>query len=136
MMALLLAHMGTPFLAALVVLGMVIIAKNGVPDWTEANDASLDLTILSIGATGPLLLEPKLRRIFNPDMAVFGILLVLVNLLIACVLVGRKKWKTDHGLTFGNVWPDLLLGMFSVAMTTGAFYFAYNSSTAGGNIHA
>ena len=132
MFVLLLAHMGTPFLAALVVLGMVVIAKNGLPDWTEANDASLDLTILSIGATGPLLLEARLRQIFNPDMAVYSILLVLLNLLIACVLVGRKKWKIDHTLVFGNVWPDFLLGMLSVGMTTGAFYIAYHSSTAGG----
>jgi hypothetical protein len=135
MVVLLLAHMGTPFLAALVVLGMVVIAKNGPPDWTEANDASLDLTILSIGATGPLLLEAQLREVFSPRMAVYGILLVLVNLLIACVLVGRKKWKADHTLRFGNVWPDFLLGMLSVGMTTGAFYIAYHSSTVGG-VHA
>lgn len=130
--ALLLAHMGTPFLAGVVVLGMVVIAKNGVPDWSEANDASLDLTILSIGATGPLLLEPKLRQTFDPDMAVYGILLVLTNLLIACVLVGRRKWKTNHALTWGNVWPDFLLGMLSVIMTTAAFYAAYNSTVRGG----
>jgi len=131
MFVLLLAHMGTPFLAALVVLGMVVIAKNGPPDWTEANDASLDLTILSIGATGPLLLEARLRESFNPRMAVYGILLVPLNLLIACILVGRKKWKTNRALTFGNVWPDFLFGMLSVGMTTGVFYIAYHSSTAG-----
>ena len=81
----LIAHIGTPFLAALVVLGMVILAKKDIPDWSEANDAALDLTILSIGATGPLLLEPKLRLAFDPGMAVYGLLLVLLNLLIACV---------------------------------------------------
>jgi hypothetical protein len=106
--------------------------KEWPPDWSEANDASLDLTILSIGATGPLLLEAHLRETFNPRMAVYGILLVLLNLLIACILVGRKKWKTDHTLRFGNVWPDFLLGLLSVGMTTGAFYIAYYSSTAGG----
>lgn len=125
MTVLLLAHMGTPLLAGLVVLTMVIVAKNGPPDWLEANDAALDLTILSIGATGPLLLEHKLRASFSPDIAVFGILLVLANLLIAGALVGRKKWKKNLQLTFANVWPDFLLGSFSVAMTTGAFYFAY-----------
>jgi hypothetical protein len=35
MPTLLVAHMVVPFLAALVVLGMVVLAKNGVPDWKE-----------------------------------------------------------------------------------------------------
>jgi hypothetical protein len=126
MSVVLLAHMGTPFLAGFVVLGMVVLAKPGVPDWLDANDASLDLTILSIGATGPLLLEPKIRQAFDSNMAVYGILLVLTNLLIACVLVGRKKWKQNHALTFENIWPDFLLGLLAVGMTTGVFYIAYN----------
>ena len=128
MLAVLLAHMGTPFLAGLLVLGMVVVAKDGTPDWCEANDAALDLTILSIGATGPLLLEPNLRAHFNADMAVYGILLVLANLLVACALVARKKWKADRALTFRNIYPDFFMGMFAVAMTTGAFYHAYITS--------
>jgi len=130
MLAVLLAHMGTPLLAGFVVLGMGMVAKTGAPDWSEANDAALDLTILSIGATGPLLLEPRLRASFSPDMAVYGILLVLLNLLVACVLVGRRKWKSDRSLTFRNVWPDLFFGTLSIAMTTGAFYRAHTAGSA------
>ncbi len=127
MPAILLAHMGTPFLAGLVVLTMTVIAKDGRLKWAEANDAALDLVILSIGATGPLLLEHKFRENFRPDMAVYGILLVLVNLLLAGILVARKKRIGDKELTFANVWPDFFLGIASLALTTGAFYFAYNS---------
>lgn len=136
MLVLLLAHIGTPLLAGLVVLGIVVVANQETPDWMQANEAALDLTILSIGATGPLLLEPGIRENFRPDMAVYGILLVLSNLLIACILVGRKKWKKNRELTFINVWPDLLFGVFSVAMTTGAFYAAYNPVVHPGGQHA
>lgn len=121
----LLAHFATPFLAGLIVLTMVVIAKEEKPTWVEANDAALDLVILSIGATAPLMLEGRLRENLSPDIAVYGILLVLVNLLIAGSLVGRKKWKKDKTLTFANIWPDFFLGMSSVGMTTLAFYFAY-----------
>jgi hypothetical protein len=126
MPVILLAHIGTPFLAGLVVLMMALLAKNGPPEWVDANDAALDLVILSIGAVAPLLLlEHNLRQSFDPALGVYGIALVLVNLLFAGMLVGRKKWKTNRLLTFANVWPDFLLGMVSVAMTSGAFYFAY-----------
>lgn len=127
MPGLLLAHMATPFLAGLVVLTMTAIAKDDSLKWAEANDAALDLVILSIGATGPLLLDDRFRRNFSPYIAVFGIMLVLINLLIAGGLVARRKQRKNKDITFGNVWFDFFLGIASVVMTTGAFYFAYTN---------
>jgi len=127
MPGLLLAHMATPFLAGLVVLTMTAIAKDGDLKWAEANDAALDLVILSIGATGPLLLDDRFRKNFSPYIAVFGIMLVLVNLLLAGALVARRKQRKDLSITFGNVLFDFVLGIASVVMTTWAFYFAYTS---------
>ena len=133
MSVVLFAHICTPFLAGLVVLGMVVLAKKEIPTWSEANDAALDLTILSIGATGPLLLEPTVRQAFEPSMAVYGILLVLLNLVIACALVARRKWKTNLQLTLKNCALDFLLGSCSVGMIAMAFYIAYNTK---GGTHA
>ena len=78
------------WVTGLLVLAMVALAQKTAPDWNMANDAALDLTILSIGATGPLLLERHLQMNWSAELGVYGILIVLLN----CFLL--RRWFSER----------------------------------------
>src|SRR5258706_13422121 len=107
-----LAHVAIPFLAGLVVLAIVIVSGPKAISWDAANDAALDMTILSIGATGGLFLNHKLQEHLGGQTPLYGILAVLANLLLSCMLSYRKRWKPENesGAGFRNKRPGLSLG--------------------------
>lgn len=130
MLEFLLAHLAIPFLAGLVVLGIVVVSGPKEISWDAANDAALDMTILSIGATGGLFLNHKLQEHWGDQTPIYGILAVLANLLLSCILAYRKRWKpeNDRAPRFRNMLPDLLVGGIAMCLTTGLFVVGYTSS--------
>jgi hypothetical protein len=128
-----LAHVAIPFLAGLVVLAIVIVSAPRPISWEVANDAGLDMTILSIGATGGLFLNHKLQEHLGGQTPLFGILAVLVNLLLSCMLVYRKRWKPENerDARFRNMLPDLAVGAVAMCLTMGLFAFGYMSGGGG-----
>ena len=121
----LVAHLFIPLLAGVVVLAIVIVSSRSKPDWDTANDAALDLTILSIGAVGALFLNEKLQEHWRQLTPLLGIVVVLANLLLTCILAYRKRWKPDEekALEFRNIWPDIFLGVLALIITTAVFVF-------------
>lgn len=124
-----LAHIAIPFLAGLVVLAIVIVAGPKAITWDAANDAALDMTILSVGATGGLFLNHKLQEHLAGQAPLFGILAVLANLLLSCMLVYRKRWKpeSERGVGFRNMLPDLIVGTLAMTLTTTLVAVGYMS---------
>jgi hypothetical protein len=129
MLEYLLAHLAIPFLAGLVVLAIVIVSGPKEIGWDAANDAALDMTILSIGATGGLFLNHRLQEHWGMQTPLYGILAVLANLLLSCMLVYRKRWKpeAERTATIRNMWPDLVVGTLAMCLTTGLFIMGYTS---------
>jgi hypothetical protein len=121
----LVAHLVIPLLAGLVVLAIVVISSKDKPDWDAANDGALDLTILSIGATGALFLNQKFQEHWHQITPLLGIAVVLANLLLTCVLAYRRRWKPEgqKALDFRNVWPDIFFGVLALIITTAVFVF-------------
>ena len=128
----LLAHLAIPFFAGLVVLAIVVVSGREKINWDAANDAALDMTILSIGATGSLFMNHTLQEHLGGRISLYGILAVLANLLLSCMLAYRRRWKPvdRRAPTFLNMLPDLVLGGFALSLTTGIFVIGYVSGGA------
>src|ERR1700686_3646552 len=84
MLEYLLAHIAIPFAAGVVVLAIEVVSSPKRIDWMVANDGALDMTILSIGATGGLFLNHQLQVHWGGKTPLLGILAVLANLLLSC----------------------------------------------------
>lgn len=121
----LVAHLFIPLMAGVVVLAIVVISSKSKPNWDTANDAALDLTILSIGATGALFLNQKFQEHWRQLAPLLGIAVVLANLLLTCILAYRRRWKPEEekALEFHNVWPDIFWGVLALVITTAVFVF-------------
>jgi hypothetical protein len=115
------------------VLAVEVVSSPKRIDWTVANDGARDMTILSIGATGGLFLNHQIQ-VHPGGMPLFGILAVLANLLLTCILVYRKRWRVaaKKSSTFKNVFLDVALGMLALSLTTGLFIAGYSGAVLGG----
>jgi hypothetical protein len=113
-----LAHIGIPFAAGLVLL-LVIAASGKTPiSWDSCNDIALDLTILSAGASGGIFANASLIQNLGQNAAIYGILVVLCDFIFAGLLVYLKRWRSAPA----NPWSgsrDLLLGFITVGFTAG-----------------
>jgi hypothetical protein len=95
----------------------------------SCNDVALDFTILSIGANGAIFLNPRLVTHWKEFTGVYGIVVVLVNLLLASFLVYRRRWRREP-TTWAQAYVDLFFGILSLTVTTMVFYVGYNGSAA------
>lgn len=90
-----LAHIVLPVLFGMAFVGFSLVAQNGPFTWMIAIDTGLDLAILSIGATGALLDNPKLVERFGVDSILVGLVVVAVNLLLSSVMLMFKRWSGE-----------------------------------------
>jgi len=127
MLAYLIAHIAIPFAAGVVVLAIEVVSSPRRIDWAVANDGARDMTILSIGATGGLFLNHQLQVHWGDMAPLLGILAVLANLLLSCILVYRKRWKLadEKSSGFRNTLPDLALGGLAMCLTAVLFLVGY-----------
>jgi hypothetical protein len=123
----LLAHLGIPFLAGLVFLFMTAASDTHPLSLESCNDVALDFTILSIGANGAIFLNPRLITHWKDLAGVYGILVVLVNLLLASFLVYRRRWRQEPTTNL-QAYIDLFFGVLALTVTTMVFYVGYNGS--------
>lgn len=122
----LLAHLGIPFIAGLVLLFMVAATGTQPLSFDSCNEIALDFAILSIGANGAIFLNPRLIANWKELTAVYGIVVVLVNLLLASFLVYRRRWRQGP-TTLWQAYLDLFFGVAALTVTTMVFYIGYNS---------
>ncbi len=117
----LLAHLGIPLLAGLIVIFLVASAGKERLSWDSCNDVALDLSILSIGATGGIFVSPALIKHWGNAAAVYSILVVLVDLLLGSLLVYQRRWRTTP-VNISQGLGSLFLGCLAVAVTAGVLY--------------
>jgi hypothetical protein len=117
-----LAHIGIPFAAGIVLL-LVIAASDKEPiSWASCNDIGLDLSILSAGASGGIFANPTLIQHLGTNAAVYGILVVLCDFILAAFLVCFRRWRKDPANVYSGL-RDLFFGLLTVGLTTGVLYF-------------
>src|SRR5215208_6670389 len=122
----LLAHLGVPLMAGLVLLFMVAASDSQPLALHSCNEIALDLVILSTGATGAIFLDSRLVAHWMGFTPVVGIIVVLVDLLLASLLVYRRRWRpTGTPVSRSQAYLDLLLGTLGLAFTVMVFYFGY-----------
>jgi membrane-associated HD superfamily phosphohydrolase len=118
---LVIAHIAIPLLAALVVLLWRATTRSNV-DWRVCNEIAIELSILAIGSTGAIFSDLKILTTFGALASMYSIILVLVDIALAGVLVGRSKWRVN-GVGEGGVvtfWQgaiDLFIGSVGVSLT-------------------
>jgi len=112
----LLAHVGIPLIAGLVLLFMVAASDNRPLTLDSSNDIALDFIILSVGATGAIFLNPRLTDHWKGFTPILGIVVTLIDLLLASILVYRRRWRA-RALSTGDAFVDLLLGILGLTIT-------------------
>jgi len=127
----LLAHIGIPLIAGLVLLFMVAASDNKPLSLDSSNDIALDFIILSVGATGAIFLNPRLTDHWKGFTPILGIVVTLVDLLLASILVYRRRWRMGAP-SRGDAYLDFLLGILGLTLTVMVFYIGYQGTTTGG----
>ena len=117
-----LAHIGIPFAAGLVLLFIIAASDTKPITWESCNDIALDMTILSAGACGGIFANQTLIQHLGDQSAVYGILIVLCDLLVAGVLVYIRRWQASPVSPLRGM-RDLFLGIMTVGLTAGVLYY-------------
>lgn len=115
MLVSLFAHIFVP-LIALVAVAVIQFDKN-TPIPAQVAEGGTDLCILAIGATGGMLINPKLHEKFGPEwMVLISIIIVLatVTLAGASIHVNRSQMgQRERAKT------NCFLGMFAISLICG-----------------
>jgi hypothetical protein len=117
-----LAHIGIPFVAGLVLLFIIAASDKEPISWSSCNDIALDLTILSAGASGGIFANDTLIQHLGPRSAIFGILVVLCDLVLGGMLVYIRRWRTSPVHAWQGI-RDLFFGILTVGFTVGMLYY-------------
>ena len=83
----LLAHIVVPGMVILSFAGFSLAARRTPITWNYAIDLAVDLTILAIGATGALFVDPRLIATFGQNNALVALGVMVTNICLASVLM-------------------------------------------------
>ena len=119
----LIAHVCIPLLAGLVLILFVAAAEKQPISWASCNDIGIDLAILSIGANGAIFVNPVLIKHWGGATGVYGILVVLADLIFAGILVYRKRWRDPEAISWWAGVFDLFWGCLAVGTTASVLHF-------------
>src|SRR5580692_8284653 len=90
----LLAHIGVPFVVALVIIILRAATRDKPVGWHNCNEMAIEMAILSIGATGGIFVNPNLIKHFGEKNGLYSILVVVSTLVFAAILIYRDRWRT------------------------------------------
>ena len=99
-----LAHIGIPFAAGLVLLLVKIASATAPITWEICNDIALDLTILSVGASGGIFVNDRLLDSltkFGMRPAIVGIAIVLGDFIPLGLLLVIRRYRAPKGFWGG-----------------------------------
>jgi hypothetical protein len=82
-----LAHIVVPGMVILSFAGFSLAARRTPITWNYAIDIAVDLTILAIGATGALFVDPRLIQAFGQNNALVALTVMVTNICLASVLM-------------------------------------------------
>ncbi len=90
-------------------------------------ECALDLSILSLGATGAVFDNAKVTQVFGLNAALLAIALIAVNLVFSSIIVMAKahaiRKHTHFSLTSGIL--TLSLGAFTLSLTAAVLAWVY-----------
>jgi hypothetical protein len=109
------AHVGVPFFALIVV--ALIEFDLATTAAKQAARFGTHLCVLAIGATGAVLIDPRLLKDFGPEgMILLSIIVVLLTVALAAVAIKvYASGITDESKAVAGV----LLGLFSISVVSG-----------------
>lgn len=125
MLVALLAHIAIPLVAGLVLVFFVQATHAEDLSWNSCNEVALDFILISVGATGALFLNPKLTAKWGERAAVYGILIVLVNLFFGSLLVYRSNHR-ESIVGRGAEFIDFCLGIAGLVLISLFYYVRYS----------
>jgi hypothetical protein len=111
----LLAHIVVPGIVVLSFAGFSLAARRTPITWNYAIDIAVDLTILAIGATGALFVDPKLIGAFGQNNALVALTVMVINIGLASILMlfRRRVCIGDEATPPNPVSPRIgLLALF------------------------
>ena len=118
----LLAHIGIPFLAVVVILLFRAPTRSALAFRQACNEVALEFAILGIGATGGVFLNPESRLVPQGNSGVYGILVVMLELVFAALIVSRGSQLPVNALEPGSKSQglvDMFLGFAPIMITGG-----------------
>lgn len=109
-----LIHVVVPFAAVLVLVLFRAATRDHQIGWEDCNEMAIELAILGIGATGGIFANPNLIKHFGNNEPVYGILVVLGDLVVAGFLVYRARWRKTGSTSAVQGLFDLFLASLTV----------------------
>ena len=111
----LVAHVGVPFFALLVV--ALIEFDVATPAAKQAARFGTHLCVLAIGATGAVLIDPRLLKDIGPEwMILLSILAVLLTVALAAIAIKVHASGTPDSF---KAKAGVALGLFSISVVSG-----------------
>jgi hypothetical protein len=122
-----LAHIGLPVGFGIV---FVIISAATGPrsdEWDVLAETALDLTILSLGATGAVFENPQVERAFGTESGVVAATVIVVNLILFSLIVLTRAIvvRRNQHFTFWRGIMVMFLGALTLSVTAGTLIWAY-----------
>ena len=123
----LLAHIGLPLLFGVAFIIFSAAVNPRTDGWDVLVETALDLTILSLGATGAIFDNQRVEQAFGSNSALVAISMIAVNLIISAVIVMARAIairKGEHFSFLGGIMV-LFLGLLTLGITAGVLSWAY-----------
>jgi hypothetical protein len=122
-----LAHLGIPVFFGVAFLIFTIAVAPPSEGWETLLDASLDLTILSLGATGAIFDNAKVAQTFGANSALVAVTVIAVDLIAASILVLiRARTMRSHVPVSG--WHGIIalfIGMVTLLAPIAVIVWSY-----------
>jgi hypothetical protein len=98
--------------------------------WDVLVETALDLTILSLGATGAIFDNQRVEQAFGPNSALVAIAMIAVNLVFSAVIVMARaiSVRNHKHFSFSGGIIVLSLGGLTLGITAGVLTWAYTHS--------
>jgi hypothetical protein len=123
----LLAHIGLPLLFGVAFIIFSAAVNPRTDGWDVLVETALDLTILSLGATGAIFDNQRVEQAFGSNSALVAISMIAVNLIISSVIVMARAIavrESKHFSFLGGIMV-LFLGLLTLGVTAGVLSWAY-----------
>jgi hypothetical protein len=126
----LLAHIGLPLLFGIAFIIFSAAVDPRADGWDVLVETALDLTILSLGATGAIFDNQRVEQAFGSNSALVAIAMIAVNLVFSAIIVMARAVavRNQKHFSFPGGIMALCLGVLTLGITAGVLSWAYTHS--------
>ncbi len=124
---LILAHLGIPVLFGVAFLIIIIAVTPPAEGWEKLLEAALDLTILSLGATGAIFDNERVAQAFGANSALVAVTVIAADLIAASILVliRARTTRSQEPVSVSHGIIALFLGMITLLAPVGVIVWSY-----------